>query len=140
MILAYLYEASGLQPNTKTPKIIREIFQSQADVPEGAKGYYTIRPLESREVEFGNALGDPARDIASSEDMLDVAVDRKWVGMRVDMWTDGGVNGNGVKRGLLVKVQYWWTKEDDKWMQIAHDIMYLGPRDGSEGKGGDILE
>ncbi|EEY17196.1 predicted protein [Verticillium alfalfae VaMs.102] len=139
-ILEFLYEASGERPYDKTPTPIQQVLQSQADVPPGAKAYYTIRPLKQGELSFGNVPGDPVRGFMDSETMMDMAVDRKWVGMRVDMWTDGGAGKGGEKLGLLVKVQYWWTKEHDKWAQIAHDIMYLGSRDGSEGVNGEILQ
>ena len=67
--------------------------------------------------------------------------------MRVDLWDEGGEED-----GLLVKVQYWWRFEeipehergDEQamgWRQCLHDIMYLGPKDGTEGEDGlEVLE
>ncbi|KAI8942718.1 hypothetical protein NX059_000766 [Plenodomus lindquistii] len=98
---------------------------------------YTIRPLEHTELEFEpdevtQAIG------MTSENLRRKAEVEKWVGMRVDLWSDG------VEGGLLAKVQYCWRLEDipdserttgkaREWRQCLHDIMYLGPRDGTEG-------
>lgn len=54
--------------------------------------------------------------------------------MRVDLWDSD-------PKALLVKVQYWWRVEGGEWLQILHDILYIGPRDGTEGSSRDkILE
>lgn len=102
----------------------------------GNASYYTIRPLLPSEHTFGTAVATatigltPAALAASAEA-------EGWIGMRVDMWDEGS------EEGLLVKVQYWWRleaerdEEDGKvWRQCLHDIMYLGPRDGTEGTEG----
>lgn len=101
-----------------------------------AKGKYTIRPLQPSEFEFSTS--EITSHINSTPEELErKAREEGWVGMRVDLWDeeDGG---------MLVKVKYWWREEegeDDEektWKQCLHDIMYLGPRDGTEG--GDGLE
>ena len=60
--------------------------------------------------------------------------------MRVDLWSDGSVDEHGKRESLLVKVNYWWKKKDGVWLQILHDIVYMGPRDGTEGLRGEILD
>ena len=113
---------------------------------EKASGVYTIRPLLASEFEFSTA--DVTAPVGfSPEELRRKAEEEEWVGMRVDLWERGG-------RGLLVKVQYWWRLEEvlegeravgegrgREWKQCLHDIMYLGPSDGTEGKDGlEILE
>lgn len=104
------------------------------------KSYYSIRPLEVHEVEFGaDDIVQPA-GFLSAEDVKRTATAEGWVGLRVDLWDDEGVDESGLKKGLLVKVQYWWREEDNEWLQILHDIMYLGARDGTEGSEGEVVE
>lgn len=107
--------------------------------PTKDRNLYTIRPLSSSESEFGT--DEITAPIGSTVEQLKKrAVDEKWVGMRVDLWDEG------TEGGLLVKVQYWWRFEeildservmDEKqamgWRQCLHDIMYLGPKDGTQG-------
>jgi hypothetical protein len=108
---------------------------------------YTIRPLIASEFEFSTP------DITSAINLTpwqlhQQAIAEKWIGMRVDLWDEGEAN-----EGLLVKVQYWWCEGDvvigeemegdgqgKGWRQCLHDIVYLGPRDGTEGTEGEILE
>lgn len=77
----------------------------------------------------------------SVEDVKNKAKNEKWEGLRVNMWTQDEND-----RGILVKVQYWWRmeplgSEDGTWKQILHDILYLGPKDGTEkGGGGEVIE
>ena len=106
-----------------------------------ARNLYTIRLLSPSEFEFGT--DEITKPIGlTTEQLKQRAVDEKWVGMRVDLWDEG------MESGLLVKVQYWWRLEvipdgervmDEKqamgWRQCLHDIMYLGPKDGSQGAG-----
>jgi len=100
--------------------------------------FYTIRPLVDSEIEFGSdeMSGPVGLTTAQLKHKVD---DESWVGMRVDMWEDEGEDA-GKLQGLAVKVQYWWRKEGDVWLQILHDIMYIGPRDGSEGQDGPVLQ
>jgi hypothetical protein len=57
------------------------------------------------------------------------------------MWTEDGTD-----RGILVKVHYWWRmeplgSENGTWKQMFHDILYLGPRNGTEtDAGGEVIE
>ncbi|KAH8724918.1 hypothetical protein GQ44DRAFT_682411 [Phaeosphaeriaceae sp. PMI808] len=109
----------------------------------GALGVYTIRPLHPTEVEFGSSSATSALNCTPAQ-LLQKVNDESWVGMRVDLWDKGPSS-----KGLLVKVQYWWRKETIEsgeemdgdaeglgWRQCLHDIMYLGPKDGSEGSEG----
>lgn len=113
-----------------------------------SRGVYTIRPLHAAEHEFSiNTITAPVG--LTPAQLLQKSKDEGWIGMRVDLWTEGAPD-----EGLLVKVQYWWRKEaiksgetidgDEKgkgWRQCLHDIMYLGPKDGSEGEEGlEVLE
>ncbi|OLN85843.1 hypothetical protein CCHL11_09919 [Colletotrichum chlorophyti] len=111
--------------------------------PSGAneaskKGYYTIRPLEENEFEFGTDEQVRPAGFASAGQIKEKATREGWFGMKVDLWdeTTEGKNQND----LLVKVQYWWTKEKGEWVQIFHDIMYMGPRDGTERLNGEVRE
>ncbi|KAK2043419.1 hypothetical protein LZ31DRAFT_498965 [Colletotrichum somersetense] len=104
------------------------------------KSFYTIRPLRDDEFEFGTEEQVAAAGFASVEEVRDKALREGWAGMRVDLWDDLKEGQEGWENSLLVKVQYWWRKENDGWIQIFHDIMYMGPRDGTEGLDGEILE
>ncbi|KAF2855814.1 hypothetical protein T440DRAFT_440403 [Plenodomus tracheiphilus IPT5] len=109
------------------------------------KGVYTIRPLKTTEFEFGSDFTTQPVSM-TTEELNTKARLEEWVGMRVDLW-DQGVEG-----GLMVKVQYWWRLEDvsqgeritgeaREWRQCLHDIMYLGPKDGTEtALGLEVLE
>jgi hypothetical protein len=120
---------------------------AKSEKPAKSRGVYTIRPLHPHEHEFG--ADEITTPIGLTVEVLKKrAVQESWVGMRVDLWDEG--EGNG----LLVKVQYWFRLEDipahervmekDQvmgWRQCLHDIMYLGPKDGTEGEEGlGVLE
>ncbi|RMZ72647.1 monocarboxylate permease [Pyrenophora seminiperda CCB06] len=115
----------------------RQIAESENSAKD--RSLYTIRPLSPSEFEFGSNEITTAIGL-TVEQLKQKAIDEQWVGMRVDLW------GEGTKSGLLVKVQYWWRFEeiadgervmDEKqamgWRQCLHDIMYLGPEDGTQG-------
>ncbi|KAK2775852.1 hypothetical protein CKAH01_12661 [Colletotrichum kahawae] len=128
-IVRYLHEtapkkSSLAEGNTDTPK---------------SKGYYTIRTLTDTEFEFGTDEHVIPAGFSSAEDVCTKARSEGWVGMRVDLW-DEPIVAIDKDDSLMVKVQYWWRKEGDEWLQIFHDIVYLGPKDGSQGTGGEILE
>lgn len=96
--------------------------------------YYTVRPLTGDEAnEFGDARHVIPAGFSSVEELQARAKAESWTGLRVNMWTD-----DGGERGLLVKVKYWWRLEnvedggDSAWKQVLHDILYLGPRNGTE--------
>jgi hypothetical protein len=102
----------------------------------GDTARYTIRSLVASEHTFGDGAATAAIGLTPAK-LQAKAEAEGWIGMRVDLWDEG------VEEGLLVKVQYWWrleaegNEEDGKvWRQCLHDIMYLGPRDGTEGAGG----
>jgi hypothetical protein len=135
---------------TTREQIVQHIKEAARNSKKPAKGksVYTIRPLQPFEFEFGN--NDVTAPIGLTvEDLKHKALQESWVGMRVDLWDEGGED-----EGLLVKVQYWFRLEetlerqrvmgDDGWMgwkQCLHDIIYLGPKDGTEGQEGlEILE
>ncbi|KAF5556435.1 hypothetical protein FPHYL_7936 [Fusarium phyllophilum] len=94
-----------------------------------------MRPLLTSEKEDFATLEELApAGFASLEEVREKAEVEKWEGLRVNMWTEDNKG-----RGILVKVQYWWREEDGAWKQILHDIMFLGPVDGTEKDGGGIL-
>lgn len=107
------------------------------------RGVYTIRPLQPFEYDFSN--DETTAPVGLTADQLrQKAEEENWIGMRVDLWEEGAQ-----QEGLLVKVHYWWRREsiptherlgDDEdafgWRQCLHDIMYLGPKDGTEGAAG----
>jgi hypothetical protein len=106
--------------------------------PASVRSFYTMRPLnESEKDDFATVRELASAGFTSLEDVRDKAEVEKWEGLRVNMWTEDSKG-----RGILVKVQYWWRKEekdDGAWKQILHDIMFLGPVDGTENDGGGIL-
>lgn len=112
----------------------------EAYKPEKKKGRYTIRPLREGEFEFGTDEQVAPAGYASADETRKQAEREGWAGMRVDLWGGAGVGEPGETPGMLVKVQYWWRREEDGWIQILHDIMYFGLRDGSEGVDGEILD
>ncbi|KAK4191027.1 hypothetical protein QBC35DRAFT_488024 [Podospora australis] len=102
---------------------------------------YTIRPLRLAEDEFTFETDEVVAHagVESVDALKERALREQWVGMRVDLWFEDESEG-----GMLCKVQYWWRKEDGtvgegegRWVQILHDIMYMGLRDGTEGTEGD---
>jgi hypothetical protein len=116
--------------------------------PARSRSVYTIRPLHTSEFDFGtDDITAPIGFIV--EELKQKAAQEGWVGMRVDLW-----NQDEDRKGLLVKVQYWWRLEEISgdgrvmdefasrgWRQCLHDIMYLGPKDGTEGEEGvEVLE
>jgi hypothetical protein len=129
-IVRYLRETSSKDPNTSSSTT--EVLNKQRK-----KSYYTIRPLREDEFEFGTDDQVKPAGFETTDDLKKKARAEGWVGLRVDLWDEEGEDGN---EGLLVKVQYWWRKEEQGWIQICHDIMYLGPRDGTEGSQGKLLE
>lgn len=119
-----------------------DLASSSENVKEESTGHYTIRPLRESEYEFELEAATAAVGLTPAE-LRARAEAEGWIGMRVDLWDEGS------KAGLLVKVKYWWRLEaiadegglaDDGggkgWRQCLHDIMYLGPRDGTEGEEG----
>lgn len=130
-IVRYLYEAAGTSSNLSSST-------TEARNTQLRKGYYTIRPLQDDEFEFGTDEQVAPAGFTKASELKQKAETEGWVGMRVDLW-DVEV-GNEDSEGTLVKVQYWWRKEADGWIQILHDILYIGPRDGTEGSQGQVLE
>lgn len=135
-IVQYLREAqNGNVPLSTDGDIIGAL--KGEDSPR--RSVYTIRPLQNIEVEFGtNVTTTPIGKTV--EELKDMAKLENWVGMRVDLWDEGAAD-----EGLLVKVQYWWRLEQvcgseqvteihREWRQCLHDILYIGSRDGTEGK------
>ncbi|KAF2027672.1 hypothetical protein EK21DRAFT_71403 [Setomelanomma holmii] len=115
-----------------------------------SRAVYTIRRLHAAEHEFSSNVITAAVGLSPSQ-LLQQSRDEAWVGMRVDLWDEGAPDV-----GLLVQVQYWWRKESVNtgeevegdvvgeamgWRQCLHDIISLGPKDGSEGQEGlEVLE
>ncbi|KAH8803051.1 hypothetical protein F5884DRAFT_739051 [Xylogone sp. PMI_703] len=117
-----------------------DLASSNADTgnDQSKKNYYTIRPLREDEFEFGTDEQVKPAGFATASELKQKAEREGWVGMRVDLWDVEIVEGKS--KGTLVKVQYWWRKEGDDWIQILHDVVYLGPLDGTEGSQGEVLE
>ncbi|KAF1943020.1 hypothetical protein EJ02DRAFT_453741 [Clathrospora elynae] len=150
-IVQYLKDAAQGRVPVETPSAVPICLNVTSTPAKPAKGkaVYTIRPLKASEFDFStDAITAPIG--LNVEVLKQKAMQEKWVGMRVDLWDEGGEK----EGGLLVKVQYWWRfeqvpehervldeTEGKGWRQCLHDIMYLGPRDGSEGGNGvKILE
>ncbi|KAH7313778.1 hypothetical protein B0I35DRAFT_410731 [Stachybotrys elegans] len=116
-IVAYLHEAGD-----KFKHLI-------SDSPTH-KGIFTMRPLtEEERRDFGSEEYLGPAGFTSVEEVREQAAREGWVGMRVDLWDDDGRD-----TGMMVKVQYWWRREDGVWLQILHDILSIGSVDGSQGK------
>ncbi|KAH7395281.1 hypothetical protein DE146DRAFT_598572, partial [Phaeosphaeria sp. MPI-PUGE-AT-0046c] len=128
-IVQYLADARAgnihSSPDSSTPK-----------PKPNSQSRYTIRPLNlPAELEFGSP--EVTKPIGyAPEELVELAKKEGWVGMRVDLWDEGG-------EGLCVKVNYWWREEDVRrgeemvedvggkgWRQCFHDIVYLGGREG----------
>ncbi|KAK0624939.1 hypothetical protein B0T17DRAFT_639034 [Bombardia bombarda] len=130
-IVRYLHEAAASGQGLATSAT------AQADDPAtfGAvpkRSFCTIRPLTESEFEFGTDDGVVnGAGFGTVKELEERARREGWEGMRVDLWDE---------------VQYWWRKEvdgdgeEEKWMQILHDIMYIGPRDGTEGTEGVFIK
>ncbi|KAK4466122.1 hypothetical protein QBC42DRAFT_343412 [Cladorrhinum samala] len=97
----------------------------------GRKEGFSIRPLRHDEFDFGSDEAVTAPVGFTISGLKDKATNEGWVGMRADLWFYD--EDDPEKDGLLVKVHYWWRKEGETWMQILHDIMYMGPLDGTQG-------
>ncbi|KAK4160906.1 hypothetical protein QBC43DRAFT_324824 [Cladorrhinum sp. PSN259] len=103
--------------------------ESLASKKEG----WSARPLREDEFEFGGTDEAVTAPIGlTTSELKEKAKEEGWAGLRVDLWFYDEEQPE--TDGLLVKVQYWWRKEsDDEWRQILHDIMYMGPLDGTQG-------
>lgn len=146
--------AEAPAPDLMSPRATCDDFTGEKEKKSSSSSsspssYYTIRPLRDDEAEFGaDDVVRPA-GFASAAEAERLAQAQGWVGMRVDLWDDDGGPGGEKEEeagreggGIMVKVQYWWRREGDdgQWLQILHDIMYLGPRDGTEGSEGETIE
>jgi hypothetical protein len=131
-IVQYLYDSAAPRST--------DVSSSTTDAKsnQSKKGYYTIRPLREDEFEFGTDEQVAPTGFATAGELKQRAETEGWVGMRVDLWDVE--EGKEQSEGTVVKVQYWWRKEENGWIQILHDIMYIGPRDGTEGSHGEVLE
>ena len=118
---------------TSREGIVEYMRESHDFVP--SKGHYTIRPL--RDDEFTFETDDVVAPTGLTSAILEQrAKAENWVGTRVDLWWEAAEE----KNEILVKVQYWWRKEQDEWLQVLHDIMYMGPLDGTEGQEGQVFD
>lgn len=154
-IIQYLKDAQqGKVPTKSTSFDAAANAEASKDVQHAStsdtngRGVYTIRALKTSELEFGQNENTVPVGLTVGE-LKAKAEKEQWIGMRVDLWDEGGQ-----ENGLLVKVQYWWRRENVPeeerfkgeengfgWRQCLHDIMYLGPKDGSEGgEGLEVLE
>ncbi|KAK3386183.1 hypothetical protein B0H63DRAFT_474321 [Podospora didyma] len=123
-IVRYLHEAAA-----------GGIKQVSDDKPRDQKYEgYTIRAIREDELSF-ETDEVVAHAGTTTAELKQRAKKEGWVGMRVDLWF-----GDRRETAMLVKVKYWWRKEGDEWVQILHDIMYMGPLDGTEGTEGEVLE
>ncbi|KAF5005566.1 hypothetical protein FDECE_7973 [Fusarium decemcellulare] len=119
----------------KIMEYIRDMAAKQQEPSAPRKSYYTIRALGASEFDFGaDEIVQPA-GFASTAEVEQRARKEGWVGTRVDICDQ--TTGEG-SYGFLVKMRYWWKRENGSWVQILHDIMYMGPFDGSEGTDGEL--
>lgn len=124
------------------PETLKDTVEKEVTKTKG-RDAYTIRALNPSEFEFGKPEHTAPVGL-TVEELEELARREEWIGMRVDLWQE-----RGQENSLLVKVQYWWRREkvpeDEQiegesggfgWRQCLHDIMYLGPKDGTEGEEG----
>lgn len=137
-IVRYLNEASGLSVDGSA--VTKEEQNKK-------KSFASIRPLRPDEFEFGSDEQVQPAGFATADDLKRHAEEHGWVGMRVDLWDEEASNAvDGQAQGTLVKVQYWWGREQKQdgeegdWIQVLHDIMYIGPLDGTQGNEGELIE
>lgn len=130
-IVRYLHETADKGTNTSSSN-------TDATNNQSKKGYYTIRPVREDEFEFGTDEQVAPAGFATANEIKQKAEAEGWVGMRVDLWDVE--MGKELSEQRLIKVHYWWRKEEDGWIQILHDILSIGPREGTEGSEGDVLE
>ncbi|KAL1887834.1 hypothetical protein Sste5346_009946 [Sporothrix stenoceras] len=135
-IVRYLHESSGLS-----------IDGSAVKEEKAKKSFATIRPLRPDEYEFGMDEQVKPAGFATADDLKKYALEQGWIGMRVDLWDEeeGELTADGQPQGTLIKVQYWYGKEQKEdgtadWIQVLHDIMYIGQLDGTQGKEGELIE
>ncbi|KAH7233663.1 hypothetical protein BKA59DRAFT_320110 [Fusarium tricinctum] len=132
-IIHYLLESGEV-----LSRIYKEAGWNIEDLTSPPKSFYTMRPLTNTETsDFGAIEALEPAGFSSVEQVQKQAQAEDWAGLRVNMWTE-----DDQARGISVKVQYWWRKETSgEWKQILHDIMYLGPVDGTErDPGGELVE
>jgi hypothetical protein len=111
---------------------------------ELAKLVYAIRPLLPSDTPFSMSEATTLPIELTPSALKKRSKDEKWIGMRVYLWDDGPADDS-----LLVKVQYWWRWEpvpmgeemdgdadEHGWRQCLHDIITLGPKDGTEKEDG----
>jgi hypothetical protein len=123
----------------------REAAPDTDDASEKKLRFYTLRTLAPAEHDFGDDSVTKNVGFTVAE-LKQRAEEEDWIGMRADLWEEK-------EEGMLVKVQYWWRyeaveederfegcKEGNGWRQCLHDIMYIGPRDGTEGADGNVRE
>lgn len=150
-IVQYLRDAQEgkvpVEATTAAPPDKSQAASTHTESNTNPRSVYTIRALREEEIDFGTKKITAPIGLAPDE-LRRKAEQESWVGMRVDLWDENSDSG------LLVKVQYWWRREripegerifnDDQevaWKQCLHNIMYLGPKDGTEGgQGVEILE
>ncbi|KAK3361534.1 hypothetical protein B0T24DRAFT_110281 [Lasiosphaeria ovina] len=95
----------------------------------------TIRLATADEFEFASDEATLPAGFTAAELKLKAQAEG-WVGTRVDLWSESPEDES---REMLVKVKYWWRRENGEWVQILHDIMYMGPHDGTQGTDGEVL-
>lgn len=133
-IIHHVYESGPM-----VERILQEA-GAQPDPSATKTSYYTVRPTNSEEtLDFGSSEHVIPAGLATPDQVRNQAIREGWVGIKVNMWED---DGHG--QGLLVKVKYWYrleSLEKDRriWRQCLHDILYIGPRDGSEAQDGGII-
>ncbi|CEI61718.1 hypothetical protein FVEN_g2783 [Fusarium venenatum] len=139
-IIKYLLEAGPvIEDIYRNAGWLQDQTRTETDPP---RSFYSMRPLNSNEMtDFGAIKELAPSGFESVEEVRNKAKNEKWEGLQVNMWTEDGTD-----RGILVKVHYWWRMEPlgsevGTWKQIFHDILYLGPRDGTEtDAGGEVVE
>jgi hypothetical protein len=135
--------SSSITENTTAAAHEEAVKDSNKDLE--VRDVYTIRPLRPNELRDFSDVSVTSFVGSNPDQLLQKSQKEEWVGMRVDLWNEGVTTDHS----LLVKVHYWWRKEETcageelegdiegmGWRQCLHDIMYLGPKDGTQGEEG----
>lgn len=101
--------AWNLSNRSEIMRILASMRKADDVTDEREKGTVEMRALT---LEERDTLPDTEKEKALREG---------WEGLRVDL----------VDPDRVVKVNYYWRKEEGRWVQCLHDLLWVGPRDGS---------
>ncbi|KAI9166525.1 monocarboxylate permease-like protein [Paramyrothecium foliicola] len=107
-----------------------------AERSKTTKYFYTVRPLDPREHEFGRepSVVLPA-GFEHTGELRRKAIEEGWRGLRVDTWFHD--TASSLRSNLSMRMRYWWRLERGRPKIIMRQYLYIGRRDGNEGTEGN---